>query len=141
MDNLTVEQLPFAVATLENLVNARGPYLNTARAPRRRQTIGDFKGPDPAQADPSPEVLVKPFKALGLKLDDILHDAPIAGVNELLGYLATPLTAVVTSAGQNADLERIVAVLHRSRAYTFAFVVIFCATKLRRRPGERDRAG
>jgi len=42
------------------------------------------------QADPSPEVLVKLFKALGLKLEDILHDAPTCSVNELLGYLATP---------------------------------------------------
>ena len=57
--------------------------------------------------------MVKLFKALGLKLDDILHDAPTSTVDELLGYLAIPLTAVVASARQNNGLESVVAELWR----------------------------
>lgn len=166
MNNLTVEQLSFAVATLENLVNARGltqtqlEHLSGVKQSQISKVLTH-------QADPSPDVLIKLFKALGLKLDDILHDAPISSASELLGYLATPLTAVVTSPAQNAELERIVAELRRcaaadefvnprfslywpgdythptrhpdfrpnqvyltdrSRASTFDFIVIFCAS-------------
>jgi transcriptional regulator with XRE-family HTH domain len=115
MDNLTLEQLSFAVATLENLVNARGltqtqlEHLSGGKQSQISKVLTH-------QADPSPEVLVKLFKALGLKLDDILHDAPISTASELLGYLATPLTAVVTSPTQNAELERMVAELRRCAA-------------------------
>jgi transcriptional regulator with XRE-family HTH domain len=166
MDNLTVEQLAFAVATLENLVNARGltqTQLEHLAGVKQSQISKVLT----RQADPSPEVLVKLFKALGLKLEDILHDAPVSSASELLGYLATPLTAVVASPGQNAELERVVAELRRcastdefvnprfnlywpgdythparhpdfrpnqvyltdrSRASTFDFIVIFCAS-------------
>lgn len=166
MENLTVEQLSFAIATLENLVNARAltqTQLEDLSGVKQSQISKILS----RQADPSPEVLVKLFKALGLKLDDILHDATIASADELLGYLATPLTAVVTSPGQSAELERVVAELRRcalaeefanprfnlywpgdythptrhpdfrpnqvyltdrSRASTFDFIVIFCAS-------------
>jgi transcriptional regulator with XRE-family HTH domain len=72
MENLTVEQLSFAVATLENLVNARGltqtqlEHLSGVKQSQISKILS-------RQADPSPEVLIKLFKALGLKLDDILQ--------------------------------------------------------------------
>jgi transcriptional regulator with XRE-family HTH domain len=166
MENLTVEQLSFAVATLENLVKARDltqtqlDHLSGVKQSQISKILA-------RQTDPSPDVLVKLFKALGLKLEDILHDAPISSASELLGYLATPLTAVVSKPAENAELERVVAELRRyaaaeefgnprfnlywpgdythptrhpdfkpnqvyltdrSRASTFDFIVIFCAS-------------
>jgi len=166
MDSLTVEQMAFAVATLENLVNARDltqtqlEHLSGVKQSQISKILSK-------QTDPSPEVLVKLFKALGLRLVDILHEVPTSGVNELLGYLATPLTAVVISERQNTELERVVAELRRlassieftnprfnlywpgdythptrhpdfkpnqvyltdrSRASTFDFIVLFCAS-------------
>ncbi len=110
MENLTVEQLAFAVATLENLVNARGltqTQLEHLSGVKQSQVSKIFS----KQSEPSPAVLVKLFNALGLKLEDILHDAPTSSVNELLGYLATPLTGIVASQRQNTELERVVAEL------------------------------
>jgi hypothetical protein len=65
MENLTVEQLSFAVATLENLVNARGlahtqpEHLSGVKQSQISKILS-------RQADPSPEVLIKLFKAFGL---------------------------------------------------------------------------
>src|SRR5665213_2507788 len=112
MENLTVEQSAFAVATLENLVNARGLTQNQLEhlSSVKQSQISKILS---RQADPTRDVLVKLFKALGLKLEDILHDAPTSPVDEILGYLATPLTAVVASDRQNTELERVVSELRR----------------------------
>ncbi len=80
MENLNAEQLAFAVATFENLVNARDLtqiQLEQLSGVKQSQVSKIIS----RQADPSPEVLVKLFKALGLKLEDILHDAPTSSVN------------------------------------------------------------
>lgn len=112
MENLTIEQSAFAVATLENLVNARGLTQNQLEhlSNVKQSQISKILS---RQADPTRDVLVKLFKALGLKLEDILHDAPTSPVDEILGYLATPLTAVVACDRQNTELERVVSELRR----------------------------
>ena len=54
---------------------------------------------------PSEEVLRKLFQAMGLKLADIVTESDHTA-NEILGYLATPLTGV--SPEEDAEIRRIV---------------------------------
>jgi transcriptional regulator with XRE-family HTH domain len=112
MESLTVEQLSFAVAVLEKIVCARDytqTQLEHFSGVSQSQISKILKG----QVSPTADVLVKLFKALGLKLEDILHEAQTSDADELLGYLATPLTSVVGSAQQSAELERVVHELRR----------------------------
>jgi transcriptional regulator with XRE-family HTH domain len=54
---------------------------------------------------PSVEVLTKLFRSLGLKLTDILNESDRLP-DEILGYLATPLTGLSDAA--DAELRRVV---------------------------------
>lgn len=166
MEVLTIEQIEFAVAALKNLVSAREftqHQLEHLSKVKQSQISKILSG----QLNPSTETLKKLYNALGLKLEDILQEVPTSEDGELLGYLATPLTAVVACNRQNQELERIVEEIRRvalnaefsnprfnlywpgeythptkhpefksnqvyltdrSRASTFDFIVIFCAT-------------
>src|SRR5882724_10571955 len=166
MENLSVEQIAFAVTFLDQLMKSRGlsqtqlQQLSGVAQSHISKIISH-------QVDPTPEVLRKLFQAMGLKLDDVLHETPGATASEILGYLATPLTAVVRNPHASAELERVVAeirtvtssgefvnpcfsvywpgdhthplrnadftpdqvyVTDRSRASTFDFIILFCAS-------------
>jgi len=56
--------------------------------------------------DPTEDQLNRLFEALGLRLDNVLSDW--RPKDRLVGYLATPLTAIATDPAQSAELERIV---------------------------------
>jgi transcriptional regulator with XRE-family HTH domain len=58
------------------------------------------------QLDPSEDQLNRLFEALGLRLDNVLADW--RPKDRLVGYLASPLTAVAADPAQNAELERVV---------------------------------
>ena len=107
MEHLTVEQTTYAVATLDRIVKARD-YTQTQLEQLSGVKQSQISKILAKLSDPTSEVLVKLFKALGLKLEDILHEAPTSDADELLGYLATPLTAVVQFDNQNSELERVV---------------------------------
>lgn len=166
MESLSAEHVAFAVAFLDQLVTSRGltqTQLEQLSSVKQSQISKILK----RQADPTPEVLRKLFQAMGLKLDDILHEAPASSGGDLLGYLATPLTAVAREPGANTELERVVAEIRkmassdgfanprfdlywpgdhthpvrnpefkpsqvyltdRSRASTFDFITLFCAS-------------
>ena len=55
---------------------------------------------------PTTETLNKLFEGLGLKLEHVLQESAPTG-NEIVGYLATPLTAVATGV-TDAELRRAV---------------------------------
>jgi len=112
MEPLSAEHIAFAVAFLDQLVTSRGltqTQLEQLSGVKQSQISKILK----RQAVPTPEVLRKLFQAMGLKLADILHEAPAASGSDLLGYLATPLTAVVGEQAANAELERVVAEIRR----------------------------
>ena len=84
MENLTRDEVAFAVAYLEKLVTTRG-YTQTQLehlSGVKQSHISKFLS---RQLDPTPEVLRKLFQALGLRLDDILHEAPTSNTSKLLG--------------------------------------------------------
>src|SRR5258708_6553779 len=100
MKELTNEQVEYAVGRLVRLVENRGytqkqleevsgvNQSTISKILSSRQGLGD-------KYKPSEETLAKLFKAIGLKLGDILNESDrLAG--ELLGYLATPLTGLST---------------------------------------------
>jgi len=64
--------------------------------------------------DPSEEQLNRLFEALGLRLDNVLSDW--RPKDRLVGYLATPLTAVSSDPSQSGELERVVRLLRAKAA-------------------------
>lgn len=110
MNKLTPEQIEYAVTFLRNLVEQRG---------MKQADLGNYSGVAQSEISkilrsektPSSEQLSKLSKALGFKLSEILHeidDSP----EEILGYLATPLTAVVADGTKEKCL---IAVVQRLR--------------------------
>lgn len=112
MRELTMEQVEYAVARLRRLIEFRdikqtqldqwsGVTQSTiSKVLSRSQDSGGDK------YTPSEDVLRKLFHALGLKLSDILNESDSIS-DEILGYLATPLTALTEK--RDGELRRNVA--------------------------------
>ncbi len=111
MKELTREQIEYAVGRFIRLIEVRR---------LKEQWIADMSGVNQSTISkiktgwkeqgaekylPSEELLTKLFKALGHKLNDILNESDSVG-NEILGYLATPLTGL--SATQDLGLRKVV---------------------------------
>jgi transcriptional regulator with XRE-family HTH domain len=106
MNELTREQIEYAVGRLVRLVEFRElKQTHLERVSGVNQStiskiLSSTREPGADRYMPSEETLTKLFKALGLKLGDILNDSD--GVaEEILGYMATPLTGL----SQIADTE------------------------------------
>lgn len=112
MINLSPEQIAFAVASLDKLVKRRD-LTQTQLANQSGVAQSQISKILKDQAEPSSETLRKLFQALGLKLEHILHEAHSTTTDEIVGYLATPLTAVVASPQVNGELERMVSEIRR----------------------------
>src|SRR5437867_3103068 len=105
MENLTKDQISFAVACLERLVHSRD-YKQTQLESLSGVKQSQISKILSRQLDPTSDVVRKLFQAVGLKLEDILHEASTSSASKLLGYLATPLTALKPD--EHRELERVV---------------------------------
>ena len=104
MGELTAEQTVFAVARLAGCMEARKWSQTTLEKESgiSQSTISKILKHD---MRPSEEVLKKLFKQFGLKLSNILNDYDAIS-DEILGYLATPLTGLTESADR--EVRRVV---------------------------------
>lgn len=106
MKELKAEQVEYAVTVLRKLMDQRGmtqTALGVCSGVAQPEISKILNG----EKTPGLEQLRKLFKALGLRLSTILHeidDSP----EEILGYLATPLTAVVADAAKERCLTSVV---------------------------------
>ncbi len=111
MRRLTTEQIEYALGRLVCLVKFRGmtqTQLETVSGVNQSTISKIFSHSQNDAADnysPSEEVLTKLFQALGLKLTEILNE-PDCLPNKILGYLATPLTALNSTS--HKELRRVV---------------------------------
>src|SRR5437879_3914233 len=109
MHDLSEEQITQAVARLQTLREARG--LSQTELGEKsgvgQSTISKVFS-DSTNYHPSRDVLGKIARALGVKLTDVLEDPDLTG-QDIVGYLATPLTAVVCDEKSNTELCRVVA--------------------------------
>jgi transcriptional regulator with XRE-family HTH domain len=114
---LTHEQIEYALARLTSLIELRGlnqtqleqlssvPQPTISKILNRQEAVGiDTRKP----SLPSVDVLTKLFRALGLRLTDVLNE-PDAVPQEIVGYLATPLTGVVRDPKSDSELSAVVA--------------------------------
>src|ERR1700736_3204641 len=93
MKDLRHEDIEYLVGRLDDLMNIRE---------FSQSQLEQLSGVDQStiskilkrSMDPSGDVLKKLFQGMGYRLADILHETE-AIAQELLGYLATPLTEVV----------------------------------------------
>ena len=110
-NEIKAELAEFAVTTLRNLVEHRGltqTHLADISGVAQSEISKIFR----SEKTPSLEQLRKLANALGIKLSDILNGTD-GSHDEILGYLATPLTAVVT---KRAKAECILEVVQKIRA-------------------------
>ncbi len=110
MKELSREQTEYAVARLVRLVEAREIKQTQLEqwSSVNQSTISKILSRSDAGHEkyiPSEEVLRKLFQALGLKLSDILNESDRMA-DEILGYLATPLTGLTATA--DAEVRRVV---------------------------------
>src|SRR6266536_5176410 len=105
-DYLSDEQIEYAVTCLIQLVEFR-KFSQTQLHNVSGVSQGMISKVLTRAQQPSAEVLKRLFQALGLKLDDILHDTEVIPP-ELLGYLATPLTGIVLDTAREQELRRVV---------------------------------
>ena len=106
VNRLKPEQREYAVTFLRDLVEKRGI---------RQVDLGNCSGVAQSEISkilrsektPSLEQLSKLSKGLGFKLEDILHEIDDS-LKEILGYLATPLTAVVADGTKESCLTSVV---------------------------------
>jgi transcriptional regulator with XRE-family HTH domain len=124
MKELTSEQIEYAVGRFVALVEFRDlsqtqleqlsgvPQPTISKVMNRSQW--DAAGGTRIFA-PSVDVLKSLFKALGLKLADVLNESE-AVPQEISGYLATPLTGVVQDGKAEAELVDVVARVRRAAA-------------------------
>src|SRR5688572_24076824 len=112
MKELTQEQTEYAVGRFVRLMESRKytqtqleqiSGVNQSTISKIASSRHDADGTD--RYRPSEEVLAKLFKAMGLKLSDILNESDRLP-DEILGYLATPLTGLSDAADQ--ELRRVV---------------------------------
>lgn len=111
MRELRMEQIEYAVARLVQLIEFRGmkQIVLEESSGVAQSTISKILSRSQEHAGerytPTEEVLKRLFHALGLKLTDILNE-PDCLPDEILGYLATPLTAL--SPDSDNELKRVV---------------------------------
>jgi transcriptional regulator with XRE-family HTH domain len=111
MRELTKEQVEYAVAWLVRLIEIREVKQTwlAAQSGISQSTISKIqtgsKEPGGEKYTPSEEVLTKLFRALGLKLSEILNESD-SMAEEILGYLATPLTGL--SAYEDQEVRKVV---------------------------------
>jgi transcriptional regulator with XRE-family HTH domain len=105
-DYLSDEQIEYAVTCLIQLVEFR-KLSQTQLHNVSGVSQGMISKVLTRAQQPTAEVLKRLFQALGLKLDDIIHDSEVIPP-ELLGYLATPLTGIVVDAARERELRRVV---------------------------------
>src|SRR5205807_4967876 len=119
MRELTQEETEYAVGRLVRLIESR-KYTQTQLEQLsgvNQSTISKISssrhelGAD--RYRPSSDVLAKLFKAMGLKLSDILNESDRLP-DEILGYLATPLTGLSDAADQ--ELRRVVSLIQEIAA-------------------------
>jgi len=98
MKPLSKEQRAYAVASLQPAMDSRGfnqQHLHSTSGVAQ-STISRILSPSADDRyEPSEETLRKLFKGLGLDLDKIIGETE-AMPQRITGYLASPLTAVVT---------------------------------------------
>src|SRR5687767_10747284 len=105
MKELKQEQTEYAVGRLVQIAKSRDftqTQLEKLSGVKQSTISKIFSGDD---YTPSADVLTKLFRALGLKLTDILNESDRLP-DEILGYLATPLTGLSDAADQ--ELRRVV---------------------------------
>ena len=105
MNELKPEQIEYAVTFLRDLVDQRGMTqtdLGICSHVAQSEISKIFR----SGKTPSLEQLSKLSKGLGFKLSEILHE--IDDPEEILGYLATPLTAVVADKTKERCLTSVV---------------------------------
>ncbi len=105
MRQLTIEQTEYAVGTLVRLVAHRGVTQTQLAQDTKVNQSTISKILNRTLETPSEEMLAKLFKALGVNLNDILNE-PDCLPEKILGYLATPLTALSEPA--HKELHRVV---------------------------------
>lgn len=115
MRALRMEEVEYAIGRLVRLVEFRGVKQTQLEqlSGVNQSTISKIlsRSQDSATVEryiPSEDVLRKLFQALGLKLSDILNETEEIP-NEILGYLATPLTGLDKTS--DAELRRTVSVI------------------------------
>jgi transcriptional regulator with XRE-family HTH domain len=105
MRQLSIEQTEYAVGTLVRLVAHRGVTQTQLQEDTGVSQSTISKILTHAHESPGEEILGKLFKALGVNLNDILNE-PDCLPEKILGYLATPLTALSERA--HKELHRVV---------------------------------
>src|ERR1017187_2477435 len=98
MKELSNEQLEYAVSRFVSIYQSRGikqtELERMTESEVAQSTISKIVRPqDGDKYTPSVDVLQRLFKALGLRLEDILHESDHLA-DEIVGYLATPLTGL-----------------------------------------------
>jgi transcriptional regulator with XRE-family HTH domain len=111
MPDFTKDELEFALTTLDQLMKSRD--LNQTQLAHAsgvpQSTISKLLSPNRGH-EPTPEILRKLFKGLGLDLNDIIRGSD-AAVQELVGYLATPLTGLTSE--EDSHLREVVVQLKK----------------------------
>lgn len=109
MRELSMEQVEYAICRLVSLVEFREIKQTQLEhlSGVNQSTISKIIS---RSQEPSEEILRKLFQALGLKFADILNESDCLP-NEILGYLATPLTSLSEKA--DVELRRIVSLVGR----------------------------
>jgi len=105
MRELSIEQTDYAVGTLVRLVAHRGVTQTQLQEDTGVSQSTISKILTHSLDSPSEEVLSKLFHALGVNLNDILNESDCLP-EKILGYLATPLTALSDRA--HRELHRVV---------------------------------
>jgi transcriptional regulator with XRE-family HTH domain len=111
---LTQEQTEFAVGRLVRIVETRKftqtqlEQLSGVNQSTISKILSSRHEPGIDRYTPSEDILTKLFRALGLKLSDILNESDLLP-DEILGYLATPLTGLSDAA--DGELRRTVHVI------------------------------
>ena len=111
MNELNMEQIEYAIGRLVRVVESRDmtqTQLAQSSGVNQSTISKIFSRSTECGAEryrPSEDMLKKLFKAVGLKLTDILNDSDDAP-DEILGYLATPLTSITEQAEK--ELRRVV---------------------------------
>jgi transcriptional regulator with XRE-family HTH domain len=94
--HLTPEQLAFAIARLKQLMDSRniGPTELHRLSGISQSHVSRILS---AEQDPGTDVLETLFQSIGLRLNDVLNEVD-AIAHKMIGYLATPLSAVAGNA-------------------------------------------
>lgn len=107
MKSLSNQQVDLAVTALQKLMDSR-PMTQTELAQVSGINQSTISKIVVARTQtPSAEILKKLFQAAGLRLDDVLNETDVLR-QEILGYLATPLTGVAKDEKRDSELRKVV---------------------------------